>query len=169
MKIKLLITALSLALLSACASIKTVKEMRGLGQGRSQEYPLPYKIVFEETVDTVTEVGLDLVEADRDAGRILATHGTTLLSWGENIAIFVQEVEPSRTEVEIVAKMVFAPGNFPPDWLGIIFTRLDINLSLELKKGKTTITPRTKQARTSIRLSPIVDRRKAENPRSDDQ
>ena len=66
------------------------------------------------------------------SGRIVLSHGVTLWSRGERIAVFVKPGSGGSTEVEIVSKPVMSPLNFPPDWPQILFKQIDI----ELQGGK---------------------------------
>jgi hypothetical protein len=56
------------------------------------------------------------------------SHGVTLWSWGERIAVFLKAATDKTTEVEIVSKPVLAPLNFPPDWQKILLDQIDVLL-----------------------------------------
>ncbi|GAB4167903.1 MAG: hypothetical protein OHK0026_12690 [Rhodocyclaceae bacterium] len=120
-----LIVFLSL-IVAGCASTETVKKARG--QGVSRVYAAPPDRVFDATLAAAKDRQLEVVEADRRAGRILLSHGVTWLSWGERIAVFLRAANPGSTEVEIVSKPVLAPLNFPPDWQQILLDRIGIEL-----------------------------------------
>jgi len=127
----LLYAICSLSLLAAgCASTETVKQAQG--QGVSRSYPYPYERVFDAVQAAAKAKQLEVVESDKRSGRIVLSHGVTLWSWGERIAVFVKRGTGPDTEVEIVSKPVMSPLNFPPDWPQIIFKQMD----LELHGGK---------------------------------
>jgi hypothetical protein len=123
------ICSLSL-LVAGCASTETVKQAQG--QGVSRSYPYAYDRVFDAVQAAAKAKELEVVDSDKRAGRIVLSHGVTLWSWGERIAVFVKPGTGPGTEVEIVSKPVMSPLNFPPDWPQIIFKQLDV----ELQGGK---------------------------------
>ena len=134
---RLLAIALGICLLTACASIETVKEAKGEG---SKVYNYPLNKVHSATLSTARKQELEILEANESEGRVLLSHGVTLLSWGERIAVFLKRVSNGATEVEIVSKPVMAPLNFPPDWVSLLFSGLDEELrpvkNRALMKGK---------------------------------
>ncbi|MFQ5541669.1 MAG: hypothetical protein ACE5E2_02475 [Candidatus Binatia bacterium] len=113
-------------LLGSCASTQTVKEARG--QGIKKMYNHPYEDVYQATLSAAEKQELKILEENKDEGLILLSHGVTLWSWGERIAVFLAEDSDSSTEVEIVSKPVVAPLNFPPDWASRLFTEIDQEL-----------------------------------------
>jgi hypothetical protein len=123
------ICSLSL-LVAGCASTETVKQAQG--QGVSRSYPYAYDRVFDAVQAAAKAKELEVVDSDKRAGRIVLSHGVTLWSWGERIAVFVKPGTGPGTDVEIVSKPVMSPLNFPPDWPQIIFKQLDV----ELQGGK---------------------------------
>ena len=127
----LILAICSLSLLVAgCASTETVKEAQG--QGVSRSYPYAYDRVFDAVLAAAKHKELEAVESDKKSGRIVLSHGVTLWSRGERIAVFVKPGSGGSTEVEIVSKPVMSPLNFPPDWPQILFKQIDI----ELQGGK---------------------------------
>ena len=116
-------------LVASCASVETVKEAKG--EGTKRVYPYPYDMVFKATLKAAVQQKLEVVESDKTAKRIVLSHGTTWLSWGENIAIFLDPQSPNATEVEIVSKPVMAPLNFPPEWDKILLDQIDKELGLK--------------------------------------
>ncbi len=117
-------------LLAACASTETVKEAQGQGQSRSYEYT--YESVFNAAIAAAKAKDLEVVESDKNGGRLVFSHGVTLWSWGERIAVFVKPVNTKATQVEIISKPVLAPLNFPPDWQTILLEQI----ASELKTAK---------------------------------
>lgn len=106
-------------LFAGCASTETVKQEKGEGDKRLFEHG--YDAVFDASLVVAKKQELEVVEQDRGSGTIILSHGVTLWSWGERIAVFVTKVSASQTEVEIISKPVLAPLNFPPDWVNRIF------------------------------------------------
>ena len=126
---KLLLLFAVAFLFSSCASTQTVKEARG--EGTKKIYNHPYGDVYQATLSAGNKLDLKVVEEDRNEGRIILSHGVTLWSWGERIAIFLTKSTDSSTEVEIVSKPVMAPLNFPPDWVSRLFNEMDQQLIAE--------------------------------------
>jgi len=120
--------------MGGCASTETVKEAEG--QGVSRSYPYTYDQVYEATLSAAKTKELEVVESDRSAGRVMLSHGVTLWSWGERIAVFIKPVADATTEVEIVSKPVLSPLNFPPDWQNILLDQIGFELrALSLGKA----------------------------------
>ena len=117
---------LFLAVLAGCASTETVKEARG--QGVSRVYEAAYESVYNATLEAAKSKNLEVVESDKATGRLVLSHGVTLWSWGERIAVFIARKGSTGTEVEIVSKPVLSPLNFPPDWQKILLDQIDIEL-----------------------------------------
>lgn len=115
--------------IGGCASTETVKEAQG--QGVSRVYPYAYEPVFNATLAAAKSKKLEIIESDKNTGRIILSHGVTWLSWGERIAVFIKSATPASTEVEIVSKPVMSPLNFPPDWQKILFDEIDAQLRTE--------------------------------------
>jgi len=114
------------SLISACSTTQAVKQSRG--KGLRKHYSQSYDEVYKATLDTVYKQGLHVEEHDKETGFLYATHGLTLWSWGERIAIYVYKVDGGGTEVEIVSRKVFVPLNFAPDWAKYIFTGIEAEL-----------------------------------------
>lgn len=127
MRPSILIIPLVASLLGGCASTETVKEAQG--QGVSRTYQAPYERVYTATLDAAKSKKLEVVEDNQMAGKLVLSHGVTLWSWGERVAVFVKTKGPTATEVEVVSKPVLAPLNFPPDWQKILLDQIDAELA----------------------------------------
>lgn len=126
MKISLLLISFVAVIASGCASTETVKEAKG--QGVSRTYAHAYEPVYNAALSAAKTKELEVVEADKGNGRVILSHGVTLWSWGERIAVFIKSLAARSTEVEIVSKPVLAPLNFPPDWQKILLDQIDVEL-----------------------------------------
>ncbi len=111
---------------AGCASTETVKQAQG--QGVSRIYEKPYDLVYAATKAAGKAKALAVVEDDKPSGRLVLSHGVTLWSWGERIAVFVKPLSADRTEIEIVSKPVLSPLNFPPDWPKILLDQVGVEL-----------------------------------------
>jgi hypothetical protein len=56
---------------------------------------------------------------------VLAQRGITAFSYGENVAVFVEKIEPAKSSVEVVSKKAMSTNVFAPDWAKPIFEQLD--------------------------------------------
>ncbi len=117
------------ATLIGCASTETVKKDKG--QGLSKIFQNSYEQVYNATLAAAETKKLEVVENDKANGRIILSHGVTLWSWGERIAVFLKPLAANSTEVEIVSKPVLSPLNFPPDWQKNLFEQI----ATELQSG----------------------------------
>ncbi|MBK5105058.1 MAG: hypothetical protein JJE42_12490, partial [Burkholderiales bacterium] len=84
--------------------------------------------VYNATLAAAKTKELEVVEQDLTKGRLILSHGVTLWSWGERIAVFIKPMASTSTRVEIVSKPVLSPLNFPPDWQQILFDEIDAQL-----------------------------------------
>ncbi len=114
-------------LLAGCASTETVRQAQG--QGVARTYPAAYEAVYNATLQAAKSRELEVVESDKAAGRLVLSHGVTLWSWGERIAVFIKARGSAATEVEIVSKPVLSPLNFPPDWQRILLDQIGVELA----------------------------------------
>lgn len=126
MKFSILMIPFLAAVLTGCASTETVKEAKG--QGVIRAYQHAYEPVYDATLAAAKTRKLEVVENDKTNGRLIFSHGVTLWSWGERIAVFIKSIAPNSTEVEIVSKPVMSPLNFPPDWQKILLDQIDVEL-----------------------------------------
>ncbi len=70
-------------------------------EGTQQKLPFPYDDVFDAVVAVIPTIGFKLKSQDRVIGRITASTGMSLFSWGENLTIVVEKVEDRSTLVAI--------------------------------------------------------------------
>jgi hypothetical protein len=104
--------------LVGCANLNDAKNAKGTGN--VQMINAGYDKVWVATKASIVESGLYIVKEDKSTGEILATKGVSMLSYGENIAVFVR-ARGGLTEVEIVSKKVLATNVFAPDWSQQLF------------------------------------------------
>ncbi len=70
-------------------------------------------------------LSLPMVGDNESEGYILAQRGITAVSYGENVAIFVESVNGvTRTRVEVVSRKAMATNVFAPDWSTEILDKL---------------------------------------------
>ena len=115
-------------LLSGCATMADSIDAKGTGQFRV--YDKDYDTVWNAVLDVVTASQLDVVSRDKDNGQILAQRGMSALSYGQNVAVFVETAgSASRTRVEVVSKKAVATDVLARNWENYILEALDGKLN----------------------------------------
>ena len=121
---------LLMALTSAtvgCATISTVRQAQGTGT--EKVYSVPLSDLSSKARKALGVLGLQIVETETsEDGKqvsILAEKGLSEFSYGERVAIFLTEVGPQQTQVEVVSKKVLATNVFARTWTADIFKTLD--------------------------------------------
>jgi len=113
---------------SGCATLADARAARGTGEARI--YDVPADAVWTALPGVLKEAGLDFVGDNRQEGYALAQRGISLLSYGEHVAIFVQEMRPGpKTRVEVVSKKAMATNVLAPNWEGEILDKLGQKLA----------------------------------------
>jgi hypothetical protein len=69
--------------------------------GGGQRFPYTYAQVFSGLLKTLPENGFKVKLHDKDIGRIECSAGMSLFSYGENIAITVEEIDGYSTRLNI--------------------------------------------------------------------
>lgn len=115
-------------IITGCATLADAKAAKG--SGTFKVYDKEYNVVWEATIDSIKELGLDLVSDSKDNGTILAQRGMTAFSYGENVAVFVEAVNGQvKTRVEVVNKRALATNITAANWEHRIFSKLDEKLT----------------------------------------
>lgn len=117
-----------LAMINAgCATLADAQAAKGSGSFKI--YSHPYDVVWNAAVETVKSSGLDLIVQNKEQGNILAQRGMTAFSYGENVAIFVEDVgNKVKTRVEVVNKRTLATNITAANWETRILQDLDRRL-----------------------------------------
>jgi len=110
-----LLTAITLA---SCTTLQDATSARGTGEQRV--YNNSYDVVWDTAVSVVDESPLDLVSASKDEGQILGQRGMTAFSYGENVAVFVDEITEDSTSVEVVSRRALQTNITARDWSAYI-------------------------------------------------
>jgi len=121
--IALMLLAVLPLLLTGCATLSDAQKARG--SGPSRVYAASFEAIWSAMPAAIATAGLQNVEANKKEGYMLAQRGVTALSYGENVAIFMEPVGKKQTKVEVVTKRTWAPSVFAPDWAEPIFAELD--------------------------------------------
>jgi uncharacterized protein YceK len=123
-KIMLVMTAVvSIALMSGCANLADARAAKG--SGMVKEYAATRDDVWGALPPILTELKLPLAGENKAEGYMLAQRGVSALSYGENVAIFVDtSTGGSKTKVEVVSKKALATNFLAPDWAKEIHDKL---------------------------------------------
>ncbi|MBK9992221.1 MAG: hypothetical protein IPP19_16225 [Verrucomicrobia bacterium] len=128
MKTKTLVSLVLLIasiVLAGCTTMADALEARG--KGTKVTYLTSFEEIWKAMPDTVTAAGLKFVSANREDRSVLAQQPITVVTYGENVAIFVEKVDDSKCTVEVVAKKALATDIVASleDWVKPVFRELD--------------------------------------------
>lgn len=76
-------------------------------QGTQQKMPFPYSEVFDGILAVIPDINFRLKSHDKVIGRITASTGMSLFSYGENLTIVVEKVNNASTLVGIESALKF--------------------------------------------------------------
>lgn len=113
--------------MTGCATkLNTVIDAQAAkGTGTIREYAKPFDDVWKATLVAIKNTTLEIVYSDIKEGKILASHGMTMGSYGEKVAIFVEPVASNgRVSVEVVSKKVMPSNIGGTNWEPVIFEEL---------------------------------------------
>ena len=115
---KLFIIVATIGTISFTSGCSTLADSRAAkGTGISRTYAVTIDAVWKVMPSVLAELSLPMVADNKQEGYILAQRGITALSYGENVAIFVESVNGvTKTRVEVVTKRSLATNIFAPDW-----------------------------------------------------
>ena len=68
-----------------------------------QKFPFPYEQVFDNILTVLAQEGFSVKESDKIIGRVVASTGMSMFSYGENISISLDRIDESTTSVNIVS------------------------------------------------------------------
>lgn len=76
-------------------------------QATQQKFPFSYEAVFAGLVDAIANSGMSIKSQDKVIGRVTASAGMSLMSWGENLTIIVEKIDENSTIVGIESSLKF--------------------------------------------------------------
>lgn len=114
---------LAAASFSGCTTMADAQRARGTGE--KVAYQASFEEIWAAMPEVVKAAGLEFVTANREERSVLAQRGITAFSYGENVAIFVEKVEETKSSVEVVSKKAMTTNVFAPNWAKPIFEQLD--------------------------------------------
>lgn len=119
------LSLVSLLFVMSAAGCTTLNDARNAkGKGRSSTYEAPFETVWEKTRIAVADTGLSIANENKEGGYILAQKGLTAFSYGENVAVFVDKIDATRTKVEVVSKKAMGTNLFATNWEKPILDRV---------------------------------------------
>jgi hypothetical protein len=119
---KYLVIVASLLTFTGCTTLQDAKNARGTG--KFENYSSSFDNVWDASISVVEESKLDLVSQNKEQGEILAQKGMSAFSYGENVAVFVEEVTPNETKVEVVSKRALETNIVAKNWSNYILTKI---------------------------------------------
>ncbi|MDB6022472.1 MAG: hypothetical protein JWQ04_2329 [Pedosphaera sp.] len=112
---------------SGCSTPQSVVRMEG--HGARQVYDAGYDRVWSAAVAAAQQGDLQILEADKNHGYILAKRGVQPETFGENVAVWVRNVAPAQTEVEVVSRQAGPPVLVFRNWEHRILNSISANLT----------------------------------------
>lgn len=109
--------------ITGCTTMADAIAARGTGDQKT--YNKAKDEIWPLVVEAVPAVGLELVTENTSSGMILAQRGVTAFSYGENVAIFIDDQEGNQCRVEVVSKKAMETNVFAPNWSNAIFKYID--------------------------------------------
>jgi hypothetical protein len=79
------------------------------GRGTKQVYRTSFDQAWRAAVDAAQAGDLEVVRSDRTSGYVAARRTLRAHTFGENVGIWVREVAPNQTEVEVVSRQAGPP------------------------------------------------------------
>ena len=127
-----LLTAATLLTASGCSTLADAKSARGTGTVRV--YNKPYDAVWDAVIAAVKSTSLSVAADNKRDGTVLAQGAVGPFSWGENVAIYVEDMGGKvRTKVEIINKRAIAANITAADWERRLTAAIDARLGAGAK------------------------------------
>lgn len=76
-------------------------------QSTKQKFPFSYDAVFNGLIKAIPSVGMKIKSQDRRIGRITASTGMSLFSYGENLTVVVEKIDDQATMVGIESALKY--------------------------------------------------------------
>jgi hypothetical protein len=113
-----------IATTTGCSTLADAKAAKGTGTVRV--YDKPYDVVWNAVIASVKSTSLALVSESKSDGSILAQGAVGAFSWGENVAIYVEDTGGKvKTRVEIINKRALATNITAADWESRLSSAID--------------------------------------------
>jgi hypothetical protein len=120
-----------------CSSLSEIRNLEG--EGKKNTYQKSVDEIWPIVILSVNDLGIPIIETNKESGYILAKRGMSVGSYGENIAIFVKKQNDSLTSIEIISKRRLATTVFATDWTDSFFIMLENRLKIQPKKNRSLL------------------------------
>ena len=149
----LVLAGLALAVfLTGCSSPRSVSNLEG--RGTKQVFERDFDTVWRAAVDASQQGDLQVLTADRERGYISARRTMRVQTFGENVGVWVKNLGPARTEVEVVSRQAGPPVAWLKNWEGEIIRAIAANITREAVggtgTGSTIVVPQTSERTTIV-------------------
>jgi len=108
--------------MTGCTTLADAK--RAEGEGLRYLYKTDIDTAWVAVSKALEKYKLSVATENKSEGYFLAQNSMSLLSYGENIAIFIKKKSDTTTEIEIVSKKVVTTNIFASDWSKTIHNEL---------------------------------------------
>lgn len=95
---------------TGCSTPNSVAQMKG--QGARRTFDMRYDDIWTTVKVVMVMDDLRILESDKTTGYISARRGMGESTFGDNVAIWVRHISPTRTEVEVVSRRSGPPVPF---------------------------------------------------------
>ena len=130
---------MAIALLTGCATQQQVANMEG--RGKRAVFNAPYENVWRAAIDAAQSQDLEVRTADPRAGYISTGRGMRPETFGENVGIWVREIAPGQTQVEVVSRQAGPPALWIKSWETKILNAINANLTRDTVGGYSSVRP----------------------------
>jgi hypothetical protein len=124
-----ILSAALAVLLIGCTTQKRVATLEG--RGTKQIYSANFNQAWRAAVDAAQQGDLEIVSSDRSRGYIGARRTIQVHTFGENVGIWLREIAPTQTEVEVVSRQAGPPVASWRNWENEIQRAIAANLTRE--------------------------------------
>ena len=128
-----------IAFLAGCSTSKQVAQMEG--QGKRQVFAAAYPQVWRAAVDAAQSQGLQVRSSDPATGHIMAGRDIQLNTFGENVGIWVKEISPGQTQVEVLSRQAGPPVLWLKNWEKRIMSAIAANLTRDVRNASVIREP----------------------------
>jgi uncharacterized lipoprotein len=111
---KLIGILLMLMFVTGCTTLADAR--RAEGEGVKHVYKADFDTAWGAITKALEKYKLAIATESKSEGYFLAQNSMSLLSYGENVAIFAKRKAETTTEIEIVSKRVLTTNVFASDW-----------------------------------------------------
>jgi hypothetical protein len=130
---------MTIALLAGCATQRQVASMEG--RGKRAVFNAPYQNVWRAAIDAAQSQDLEVRSADLKAGYIATGRSVRPETFGENVGIWVREIAPGQTQVEVVSRQAGPPVLWIKSWETRILNAIAANLTRDAVGGYSSVRP----------------------------